>query len=164
MPGGPNTMHGLYTGTKDLWKGGPRCCCCCCCTVWWPQHATPYGLPWPPCTQTRRGLNSSRNPRKRLAELRDPNRIGQCTIFDARPEDYPFLLRWTRRKFVTRPPKVFPKNQEQCMRMHRVLGTTGCPFSQRYWRSKKNRKEQKRKQRFSEFLKKNVCKVRKISE
>lgn len=38
----------------------------------------------------------------------------------------------TRRKFVTWPPKVFPKNQEQCMRMRRVLGTTGCPFSRRY--------------------------------
>jgi len=75
--------------TIHVERGGPDCCC----TVWWPQHATPYGLPWPPCTQTRRGLNSSRSPRKSLAELRDPNRIGRCTILDAGLS--------LRRKFVT---------------------------------------------------------------
>jgi len=78
-------------------------------------------------------LNSSRNPRKGLAELRDPNRIASAgapsSTHAPSPLSRGFAPPVTRRKFVTRSPKLFPENQEQCMRMHRVPGTTGCSFT-----------------------------------
>lgn len=70
---------------------------------------------WSAVTSVHTNTTPHETPEKRLAELRDPNRIDRCTILDARPEDWPPPV--TRRKFA-----MLLKNQQQCMRPSKTAG------------------------------------------